>query len=173
MTETSEIKEILPVVDEAGNITGKAMRGDCHFNPVKKILHPVVHLHVFNQKGEIFLQYRPLTKLVQPGKWDTAVGGHVSFGEDIEVSLQREADEEIGLKDFEARLVGKYIWETEVEKELVYMYLCVNEGKLTTNPDEISEGRFWSITEVQENLGKGIFTANFEKEFLLLRGMSL
>jgi len=168
MTGTSEIKEILPVVDEAGNITGKAMRGDCHFNPAKKILHPVVHLHVFNQKGDIFLQHRPLTKLVQPGKWDTAVGGHVSYGENIRNSLHREAFEEIGIKDFKAELVQKYIWETDAEKELVYMFTCETEEEIIVNQDEVSEGRFWTFTEIRANFGKGVFTPNFEKEFLIL-----
>jgi len=164
----NETNETLPVVDEEGNIIGKARRGDCHFNPAGKILHPVVHLHVLNEKGEIFLQHRSMTKKVQPGKWDTSVGGHISYGEDIETSLQREAKEEIGLIDFKPRLVQKYIWETEVEKELVFMFVCDLEGSLKTNPDEISEGRFWGINEIKQKLGKGVFTQNFEKEFSFL-----
>ncbi len=168
MNDKIEFTEILPVVDEAGNITGKALRGDCHFNPSKKILHPVVHLHVLNQKGEIFLQHRPLTKSVQPGKWDTAVGGHVSYGESIGKSLQREAFEEIGIKDFKAKLIQKYIWETEVERELVYMYTCETEDDIIVNQEEVSDGRFWSFAEIQLNLGNGVFTPSFEKEFLIL-----
>jgi isopentenyldiphosphate isomerase/intracellular septation protein A len=165
-----ETEEMLPVVDENGNVTGKATRGDCHFNPSGKILHPVVHLHVFNEKGEIFLQHRSLTKKVQPGIWDTSVGGHISYGEDLELSLKREAKEEIGLTDFNPRLVQKYTWETDVEKELVFMFVCDTNGSLHINPEEISDGRFWKIKEIKQNLGKGVFTANFEKEFLILLG---
>jgi isopentenyldiphosphate isomerase/intracellular septation protein A len=164
----AETDEMLPVVDESGNVTGKATRGDCHFNPSGKILHPVVHLHVFNQKGEIYLQHRSLTKKVQPGKWDTSVGGHISYDEDIGLSLQREAKEEIGLTDFIPRLVQKYTWETDVEKELVFMFVCEANGSLHVNPDEISEGRFWAIKDIRKSLGKGVFTDNFEKEFLIL-----
>lgn len=163
-----ETSEMLPLVDEEGNIIGKAKRGDCHFNPTGKLLHPVVHLHVFNKKGELFLQHRALTKKVQPGKWDTAVGGHISFGENLELSLKREAKEEIGLEDFSPRLFQKYIWETEVEKELVFMFVCETSENLKVNPDEVSEGKFWRLNEIRQNLGKGIFTTNFEKEFLML-----
>lgn len=163
-----ETSEMLPLVDEEGNIIGKAKRGDCHFNPAGKLLHPVVHLHVFNKKGELFLQHRALTKKVQPGKWDTAVGGHISYGESLELSLKREAMEEIGLVDFTPSLVQKYIWETEVEKELVFMFVCETSGSLKANPDEVSEGKFWRLNEIRQNLGKGIFTTNFEKEFLML-----
>lgn len=40
------------------------------------LLHPVVH-HLFNFRGELYLQKRPEWKDIQPGRWDTAVGGHV------------------------------------------------------------------------------------------------
>jgi len=167
---TSENREWLPVVDEAGQVIGKARRGDCHFHPHEKILHPVVHLHVFNSKGELFLQHRAVSKKVQPGKWDTAVGGHVSYGEDPERSLLREAREEIGISDFRPVLIQKYIWETDIEKELVYTFVCETNEELTPDQEEISDGRFWSFKEIRENIGKGVFTPNFEKEFIFLSG---
>ena len=36
-------EEIFPVVDAAGNVVGKATRGECHGGSM--LLHPVVHLH--------------------------------------------------------------------------------------------------------------------------------
>lgn len=47
-------QEMFPVVDEQGNITGAATRGECHSG--SKLLHPVVHLHIFNTRGELYLQ---------------------------------------------------------------------------------------------------------------------
>ena len=85
-------EEMFPIVDEEGNITGAATRGECHGGT--KLLHPVVHLHVFNSKGELYLQRRPMWKDIQPGKWDTAVGGHVDLGECVEDALRREVSEE-------------------------------------------------------------------------------
>ena len=55
MKDNSE--EMFPLVDEEGNITGAATRGECHNG--SKLLHPVVHLHVFNSQGELYLQKRP------------------------------------------------------------------------------------------------------------------
>ena len=74
-------QEMFPIVDEQGTITGAATRGECHSG--SKLLHPVVHLHVFNSKGELYLQKRPEWKDIQPGKWDTAVGGHIDLGESV------------------------------------------------------------------------------------------
>ena len=76
MTDNSE--EMFPIVDEEGNITGAATRGECHNG--SKLLHPVVHLHVFNSKGELYLQKRPEWKDIQPGKWDTSVGRTCRLG---------------------------------------------------------------------------------------------
>ncbi len=91
-------EEIFPVVDAAGNVVGKAMRGECHGGSM--LLHPVVHLHVFNSRGELYLQKRPAWKDIQPGRWDTAVGGHVDYGETIAEALRREVREELGITDF-------------------------------------------------------------------------
>ena len=81
-------EEQFPIVDEQGNILGAISRGHAHDGC--KILHPVVHLHVFNSRGELYLQHRPAWKDIQPDKWDTACGGHVDLGESIEIALRRE-----------------------------------------------------------------------------------
>jgi len=51
--------EIFPVVDEDGNEISTAPRTVCH-DGKSMLLHPVVHLHLFNEKGELFLQKRSM-----------------------------------------------------------------------------------------------------------------
>lgn len=161
--ERYEDEEWVPVVDETGKILGKTLRSNVHNGSL--ILHPVVHLHVMNHRKDLFLQKRPETKLIQPGKWDTAVGGHIAFGEDIKTSLQREAYEEIGLKDFSARPIGNYIFESEIEREMVYSFLTYDYKGINLHSEEVQEGKFWSQKQIEKNLGKGVFTPNFELEY--------
>ena len=159
-------QEMFPVVDEKGNITGAATRGECHNG--SKLLHPVVHLHVFNSKGELYLQKRPSWKKIQPDKWDTAVGGHVDLGENINLALEREAEEELGIKGYTPELVETYVFESTCEKELVYAFKTVFDGVITPS-EELDGGRFWSKEEIKETMGKGIFTPNFESEYKRLK----
>ncbi|MDP2114363.1 MAG: NUDIX domain-containing protein, partial [Bacteroidota bacterium] len=163
-----EDEEWLPVVNEQGGIIGKAPRSACHRG--EKLLHPVVHLHVFNNQKHVYLQKRPLNKLVQPGKWDTAVGGHISVGETLETALKREAWEEIGLKQFSAKLVKTYRWESELECELVYVFATHDFKSIHLHSEEVVEGRFWTPKQIESNIGKGVFTTNFEYEYRLLKG---
>ncbi len=160
-------EEWFPTVDEEGKITGKAPRSVCH-DGKSKLLHPVVHLHLFNTQGMLFLQKRSMDKDIQPGKWDTSVGGHIGLQEKIEDALSREAKEELGLRNFQPQFINKYVWESSRERELVFSFVTVSEHIPVINKKEISEGRFWTIDEIKKSLGIGIFTPNFEHEFGML-----
>lgn len=156
-------EEWFPLMNEEGETIGKATRKECHNG--SKLLHPVVHLHIFNEAGDLYLQKRPMTKDIQPGKWDTAVGGHVDYGETTEEALRREVREELGITDFTPEFITRYVFESSIEKELVNTFRTTYTGEITPDPTELDGGRFWSQAEIQENLGKGLFTPNFEQEY--------
>lgn len=156
-------EEWFPLMNEEGETIGKATRKECHNG--SKLLHPVVHLHIFNEAGDLYLQKRPMTKDIQPGKWDTAVGGHVDYGETTEEALRREVREELGITDFTPQFIARYVFESSIEKELVNTFRTTYTGEITPDPTELDGGRFWSQAEIQENLGKGLFTPNFEQEY--------
>ena len=157
------LQEIFPIVDENGAVIGSATRGECHSG--SRLLHPVVHLHVFNSKGDIYLQHRPGWKNIQPGKWDTAVGGHIDYGETPAVALRREVREELGITDFTPEFVDKYVFDSKRERELVYVNRTTYDGEIHPSTEELDGGRFWTMQEIREAIGKGVLTPNFESEF--------
>lgn len=157
-------EEIFPLVDETGNIIGQAPRSVCHDG--SKLLHPVIHLHIFNSEGDLYLQKRSATKDVQPDKWDSSVAGHIDLDEMPEMAACREAEEELGLSGIEPHFITKYIIETDRERELSYCFYAVYNGGFVLNRDELADGRFWKIEEIQSNLGKDVFTTNFELDFI-------
>lgn len=161
------MEETFPLVDEQGNIIGSATRKECHSG--SKLLHPVVHLHILNQeRTALYLQKRSEKKDIQPGKWDTAVGGHIDLGENVDMALRRETREELGLTDFTPRHIVSYVFESAIERELVNTFITTvnpDTTQFVIDPEEISEGRFWDLEEIDRNLGCGIFTPNFEQEY--------
>ena len=109
--------EFLPIVNERGNIVGRAMYVELHGG--NKMLHPVVHLHVINGKGETTRLY-----------W-----WHVAFGETPEKTLKRKMAETLGLSDAVPKLKRQYIRESKTERELVYVFTVISEADLPVLPE--------------------------------------
>lgn len=157
-------EEIFPVIMENGTVIGNATRGECHSGSM--LLHPVVHLHLFNSEKKLYLQKRAMSKDIQPGKWDTSVGGHVDYGEKIEEALLRETREELGVTGITPVPLYSYLFQSEMEREMVHtFYAIAAQADIIIDKTEIDCGAFWDIEEIKADIGTGIFTPNFELEF--------
>ncbi len=149
------------IVDEADLVIGTASRAQVHGNP--SLIHRVAHVLVFNTGGSLYLQKRADSKDVQPGKWDTSVGGHVDSGEDYPEAAIREMREELGIASVTPRSLYNYLHRNEYESEMVTTFLVRWDGTVSVDPEEISEGRFWNLDEI-DAADPGIFTPNFLDE---------
>ena len=161
--------EILPLMEPNGLVYGQATRAWCHGGGGSKALHPVVHLHLIDREGRLYLQKRSAAKRRFPHWWDCAVGGHVDYGELALEALYREAAEELGLHEVNPILLGTYIYESQRDCEFVFMYAAVGHPLLSPDNAEVTEGRWWTFEEIDAALGKGIITPLFEADFSRIR----
>lgn len=158
--------EMLPVVEDNGIVTGQASRKSCH---VLRLLHPVVHLHIIDRFGNIYLQKRAPTKELYPGMWDFAVGGHVVYGELASETLYREAQEELGLTGFNPTFIEHYVYDIDSQLELSCVYAAIGHFELDPDNDEVSCGKWWTVPEIEASVGRSVFTPVFEKEFARIK----
>jgi isopentenyldiphosphate isomerase len=162
MPDPSE--EMLTLVsDNDDTVLGPIRRKAVHGNP--NLIHRAVHVLVVSSRGELLLQKRSASKDVQPGKWDTSVGGHVGFGQSYEEAARRESLEELGLALGEMVFLYPSRIRNAMESENIWTYLYLHDGPFQPDPGEIDEISFWSRKKIQDHLGQGVFTSNFEEEF--------
>lgn len=159
--------EMFPVVGEDGTVTGRATREYCHGG--SRLLHPVVHLHLIDRQERIYLQKRSMKKDMQPGKWDTAVGGHVIYGEKIIEALHRESFEELGLTDYNPIYIGSYVYDTGRDREFVNVFAAVGHFQTSPDHDEVEEGKWLTVNEIEKMALKGKLTPNFRSEFFNIK----
>jgi len=147
--------EHLYVVDENDNVIGWASRGECH---KRGLIHRSVYVIVLNDRGEVFLQKRSMSKDLYPGLYACSASGHVEYGESYEEAARRELREELGV-NAQLKWVGKFKCFSEIEREISAIYLCRYNGPFKLDAEEISEGKFVSIEEIKRMLKEG------EREF--------
>ena len=95
----------------------------------------------------------------------------MGYGESIIEALFREAGEELDFHDFNPVHLKTYVFESDVERELVSSFAAVGSFELHPDRDEVADGRYWSFPDIDAHLGHSVFTPNFEQEFGMVRGI--
>ena len=77
--------------------------------------------------------------------------------------------EEIGLTNFTPKFLGRYVFESNRERELVHVFTTRTHAKPKIS-EEVADGRFFSRTDILDLMQMGFFTPNFEQEWLRVFG---
>lgn len=137
--------EIFDVVDENNVVVGQRSRGEVHR---EKLLHRAVHIFVFNQKGELFLQRRSRWKDMHPQRWDSSAAGHVNSGDTHDATAPRELTEELGITA-PVECLGELAACRETGWEFVKIYRAIHEGPFRLPPAEIECGGFFTLAQIE------------------------
>ena len=162
------MEELFDIYDAQGNHVGTAPRRLCHGDP--SLIHRTAHVVVIHpENGSILLQKRNLNKDIQPGKGDTAVGGHLALGEDFETGARRELYEELGIENAELFHIFDSTIRNDIESEDVRVFGAFISGNFNFDPGEIDEIRFWNRRELEDPENRKNFTPNLITELELLK----
>ncbi|HMF46688.1 MAG TPA: 16S rRNA (adenine(1518)-N(6)/adenine(1519)-N(6))-dimethyltransferase RsmA [Candidatus Udaeobacter sp.] len=132
-------EERFPVVDKNDRICGYASRTEVHGNNLR---HRAVHILIFNQTGDVYLQQRSRSKDRHPLKWDSSAAGHVTIGENYDETARRELKEELGI-DVPLARIFRLTASSRTDHEFICGYRGVVSGGLFPNKCEIENGVFF------------------------------
>lgn len=159
--------EYFDVVNEQDEVIDCRPRPEVHR---LGLLHRAVHVFVFNARGELFLQKRSMKKDCFPGTWDSSASGHLNPGEPYDACAIRELEEEIGLVPHETpERLFKVNACPETGQEFVWLYLCRAQGPFRLDPDEISEGGWFSPSAIDAWIARA--PLDFAPAFVLIWGL--
>src|SRR5262249_14195348 len=136
--------ERFAVFDKNDRIRGYASRTEVHGN---NLLHRAVHILVFNEAGDVYLQQRSRWKDRHPLKWDSSAAGHVTAGEDYDETARRELKEELGV-DIPLERIFRLTASSRTDYEFIWGYRGVVSAELAPNKYEIERGVFFSPTVI-------------------------
>lgn len=136
--------EIFDVVDAEDHVVRQATRHEVH---TQKLLHRAVHIFVFNEAGELFLQRRSRWKDMHPLRWDSSAAGHVNAGHTYEETAPREIGEELGVSAT-VEEIGRLPAGAGTGWEFVRLYRARHEGPFTLHPAEIDSGGWFTLAQL-------------------------
>lgn len=154
--------EFLDVVNMDDEVVGRAVKNVVYENSLK---HRIVHVLIFNDKGEMALQQRSEHVSFCPLHWSTAVGGHVQTGESYEEGALREYEEELGVKS-ELELFGKDFYQAEGSPaKFLTTFKAIFNGPFNPDPREVVNVAFFSLTDLKRMIDAG---EKFHPELLFI-----
>ncbi len=144
------MQELLDIVDENNQVVGSAPYDDVY---AKRLNHRIVHVLIFNDKGEVFLQQLSAKKKFCPGHWGTSAGGHVKRGETYEQAAKRELKEELGV-NVPLTNILEAPYDHYKMRKFVQVFRGVSEGPFNLDPEESAGGRWFSVADVKDMVRK-------------------
>jgi len=149
---TDNQNELFIVVDENDEIIGYKTRYECHHDPT--LIHRTAGVAIYNDKGELLLQKRSLSKDKEPGVYGLSSAGHLLKNDTYVSAAIREMKEELGIET-QVFYVGKFLFNGKTEKEMCSVYKGTHNGPFKINEEEVDSVIFISKNELPRKLLSG------------------
>lgn len=143
MLNTAQHEELVILVDDDGREIGTAPKASVHGEDTS--LHLAFSCYVFNDRGQVLITRRALSKRTWPGVWTNSLCGHPLPAEPLITAVSRRADYELNLpiSDITIALPLFRYRATDasgiVENELCPVYVATTSAQPVPNPDEVMD----------------------------------
>lgn len=160
-------EEWLPVVNEAGDVRGRIAKSVTK-DLKNRFMHPVVRVALIH-RGAIYLNERDQARLLNPGKLDYPFEKYMEFNDELDAAVRETVRKECGSDELPLRFMLKYTFENDVTKRLIFLYVSEIDDDELFNSISLQKGKLWNISQIEDNIGKNIFSECFELEFEYLK----
>lgn len=161
----------LPVVDEEGKVTG-SVQYQPGTESESRLMHPVVRLY-FIENGKIFLQQRKPNDRSEPLHWDASLSRQVRMSESIIMALKKFTRKLYQIEPLKYLFLTNYIYHGKFSNQYIYLFvLCKSDG-IQPQEGEVYLTKWWTQKQIEAELGAGVFTERFEKEYEYLKRSGL
>ena len=152
--------EFLDVVNGQDEVVGRASKKEVYR---RLLTHRIVHIFVFNDKGEMALQLQSRHKAFCPLHWVSAAAGHVKAGESYQEAAARELKEEVGIEK-DVSFAHKDLYQNGGLKKMIATFVGQFNGPFKIRPEEVERIEFFSLEKVKEMMS----SEKFHPELLFL-----
>lgn len=147
------IPEHVVLVDEQDKEIGIMEKMQAHQTPN---LHRAFSVFIFNEKGEMLLQQRALSKYHSGGLWTNACCSHPKQNESILDAAHRRLQEEMGF-NVELKKSFDFIYQASflnglIEYEFDHVLIGQYDGVINFNPFEVAAFCFKSFGELKSDI---------------------
>jgi isopentenyl-diphosphate delta-isomerase len=156
--------EYVVLVDSNDNEIGTMEKMEAH---EKGVLHRAFSLFIINEKGEMLIQQRALSKYHSPGLWTNACCSHPRKGEDLGAAVIRRAQEELCI-DVQPDYLFNFTYKAGfsnglIEHEFDHVFVAKYNGDLDFNPDEVHAYKYLEVKAIMADvkLNPGNYTPWF------------
>lgn len=146
-------KEYVVLVNEADEKIGLMEKIEAH---EKALLHRAFSVFLFNNKNQLLIQQRALSKYHSPGEWANTCCSHQRDGESTLEAAHRRLGEEMGI-DTELKEEFTFIYKQKfgnglTEHELDHVVFGTFNEDAIPNPDEVGDWKYISIEALQKDI---------------------
>ena len=144
----------MPVVDDDMKIDVV----DGHDSPIGEVIRRdvfrlhvnfrVVHVLVFNRKGELLIQQLGSTRQRHPRYWGSSVAGYVFAGETYQAAARRRISQELGIRNAILVSLGKFSMNDEGCQKFVGVFSTIQDGPFRIDNNHIDAVEFVSLSGI-------------------------
>ena len=164
-------EEWLPIVNNHGKIIG-SIQHLTSLNDEKKYQHPVIRI-LFVDKGMILLNKKMEENNQFSDMWDSTISNHVVMNETIEQCVDRTVKKKLDIDNFKYMHLSTYSVECKNEIQHAFLFVSCMQSEFKLSERFVEQAKWWTQSQIEENLESGIFTDNFKIEFDLLKRSGL